>query len=195
MPETLIDGTGSGNLQRVDSDNRAHVFSVTETEAESANTEGNAFNVNTGVITLTDAVDTPILYFKNTDAVQTIHVNAIAIGIGPSTLAVTTLDPLAIITVIRNPITIDFSTAVSINSNRNYGSAATLTATAYKGATGDTMTDGADHLLFFQVGAGRLFATIDEVLPPGSSMGIKINPAPSNDDMKIYAALILHREG
>ena len=197
MPDTLLDGTGTRSAQKVDAKNRAHTFSITVSAANQANIDGDAYNLNTGTITLTDAVDTPVLYLKNTHDSKIINVSAIAIGIGPSTNAVLTNTPLAIVTVVRNPTAgtiISGATNAAINSNRNYGSANTLTADVYKGATGNTMTNGDDHLYLFQTGPGRLFATIDEVLPPGSSMGIKIDPAPSNTDMMIYAAIIMHVE-
>lgn len=99
---------------------------------------------------------------------------------------------------IRNPtagtIISSTPTDVDINSNRNYGSATTLSVTAYKGATGDTMTDGEDHIIFFQGNSGRLFATINEVLPSSASIGIKFDPQTSNTSQDVYAALVCHLE-
>lgn len=194
MPEVIRDGTGSGSLARVDMNHRIRTHAVIETDQHDANIRGDAYNINTGPITLTDAVDTPVMYLKNTEEVKCLQISAIAIGISASTSAVTTAAPLAIITVVRNPTAIDFSVNVDINCNRNFGSSNTLSGLAYKGATDDTMTDGIDHILLFQTAAGRLFAPVDELLPPGASIGIKINPATGNDDMQVYAAIICHLE-
>lgn len=188
MPDMIRDGAGSGSLAKIDSNNRIHVQSVTVPSDYNANKNGDAYNINTGIINLGTADDTPVLYVKNNE-IRDFHVTAIAIGMGPSTNG---SGRQPVITIIRNPTTIDFSAAVDINSNRNYGSSKTLAVTAYKGADGDAMTGGDDHILIFQTPNGRLFATIDEVLTPGASLGIKINPQTSNTSMDVYAALICH---
>lgn len=185
----------TGFTNKIDAAFRAHVWSTSIDEALAANDAGDAYNINTGIITLTDAAETPILYVKNNET-QALHVRAIAVGIEVGASASTTILP--VIKIIRNPktgtIITSTPTNVDINSNRNYGSANTITIDAYKGATGDTMTDGDDHIIFFQGQGGRLFATIDEVLPKGSSIGIKIDPPTGNTSQRVYAALICHLE-
>ncbi len=191
MPEMIKDGTGTGNLAKVDANNRLHVQSVVVGDASEANLQGDAYNINTGEITLTDANETPVLYLKNNETKDLI-VSAIAIGLGPSTGG---SGGIPKISVERNPTAgtiVDNASAVSINSNRNYGSSKTLTSDAYKGATGNTMTNGTDHLLFYQSAGGRLYATIDEVLPNGKSIGITITPQSGNTSMTVYAAIICH---
>lgn len=191
MADTIKDAA-TGSVAKVDANQRLHTQSVTATESDNANKNGNAYNINTGVITLTSADDTPIMYVKNNET-KDLHITAIAVGVGPSTNGTGSIPK---ITVIRNPTagtTIDNKNAVDIKSNRNYGSSNTLAnVLAYKGATGETMTDGANHLIFYQVSNGRLFATIDEVLPTGASLGIKFDPQPSNSSQDVYAALICH---
>lgn len=54
------------------------------------------------------------------------------------------------------------------------------------------MTNGDDHLFFYQTPRGRLFAEIDEVLPRGTKMGIKILPIDGNTSMVVYCAIICH---
>ena len=194
MPESIRDGTGDGNLAKVDANFRLHVQAATISEGANANKSGRAFNINTGVITLTSAADTPVLYVKNSNALD-LHISAVAVGIGPTTGG---SGGIPKITVIRNPTvgtTIDNTNDVDINSNRNYGSENTLTSVvAYKGATGETMTDGVDHLLLYQTTSGRLFAEIDEILPTGASIGVKVDPQASNTSMDVYVALICHQE-
>ena len=84
MSNQLRDGSGKGFLAKVDSDLRLYVNAVQESQSESANEIGDAYNINTGKITLTDAVDTPVLYFKNNEDRDYI-IEAIALGLGPST--------------------------------------------------------------------------------------------------------------
>lgn len=193
MAEQLLDGSGSGNRAKINANQRLYTQTVSISEDYQATKKGRSYNINTGVITLTDSVDTPVMYVKNNEN-EDLHITAIAVGLGPSTGG---SGGIPKITVLRNPTAgtiVDNATAVDINSNRNYGSSQTLDADAYKGATGNTMTDGTDHLILFQTSNGRLFATIDEVLPKGDSIGIKIDPQPSNTSQDVYAAMICHLE-
>ena len=130
---------------------------------------------------------------KNNESTD-LHITAIAVGFGAS--AGGSGDP-NLITIIRNPslgTIVSNATDVDINSNRNYGSTNVLSVDAYKGATGSTMTDGVDHILFYQGSSGRLFAPIEEQLPPTKSIGVKITPQSGNTSLNIYAALICHLE-
>ena len=189
---TVQDGTGSGKSARVNSGNRLYTRGVDSTEGQQANLNGQAFNINTGYITLTNAVDTPVLYLKNNEDFDLI-IEAIAVGIQPSTGGVSTEEPY--ITVVRQPSSgtiISNATAVDINSNRNYASSNSLDVDAYKGATGNTISGGEDHLLIQQSDGGRAFATIDGVLPKGTALGVKIKPPTSNTSMDVYVAVICY---
>ena len=193
MPDSIRDGTGSGSLAKIDGNNRLYTRTVSNEEEEQANKIGDAYNINTGVINLTDSADTPILYLKNNEN-RNLHVTAVAVGLGPSTGG---SGGIPKITIVRNPTSgtiVSGATAVDINSNRNFGSANSLSADVYKGSTGSTMTDGTDHIIIFQTANGRVFAVIDEVISKGSSIGLKVDPQPSNTSMDVYAALICHLE-
>jgi hypothetical protein len=166
------------------------VHAVQETEEIDANKLGKAYNINTGELTLTSANESGVLYFKNNEDNEYI-VTGIAVGLGPSTGGASTDIPM--VKIIRNPTAgtvISDATDVDINSNRNYGSAETLTADVYKGGEGKTLTGGVDHILFYQTANGRLFATITEIIPKGSTLGISITPQASNTSMTCYAAII-----
>ena len=67
MPDTIRDGKGLGFLAQVTSRNKLAVDSVSTDIAVDENKRGNSYNINTGVITLTDAADTPVLYVKNNE--------------------------------------------------------------------------------------------------------------------------------
>jgi hypothetical protein len=194
MAEMLRDGTGKGFLGKINGNNRLYTQAVIVSEDQQATKKGRSYNLNTGVITLTNSADTPVMYVKNNESIP-LHITAIAVGLGPSTDG---SGGIPKITVVRNPTAgtiIDTTpTDIDINSNRNFSSSSTLNITAYKGATGDTMTDGTDHIIFFQNSSGRLFATIDEILDTGASIGIKIDPQPSNTSQDVYTALIGHLE-
>jgi len=191
MPDMIRDGTGSAFLQKVDANNRAHIQAVNVPVNQNATKNGDSYNINTGVITLTDAVQTPILYLKN-NGDKDLHITAIDVGIGPSTGG---SGGIPVVTIIRDPTAgtiVSNAIDVDINSNRNFGSSKTLVVDAFKGATGNTMTDGTDHILIFQATNSRSLTPIDEVLDKGSSLGIKITPQTSNTSMDVYGALICH---
>lgn len=188
----LDDGTGSGNSAKVNKNKEVHVYSVGITSAEYANNLGDAYNINTGLVTLTNATDTPVLYIKNNET-RDLRITAEVFGIKTSAsgTATETVD----VTVIRNPTTgttISNANNVDINSNRNYGSPKTLSVNAYKGATGETMTDGDDHLLIVTPDFSRVFASIDEIIPQGKSIGVKVKPPTSNTSMPVYVAAVCH---
>jgi hypothetical protein len=195
MSLIITDGTGTGKVAKVDEQNRLFTKTVSKSAIEDATDEGRSYNLNTGIITLTSANESGVLYLKNTDPLNDIHISAIAVGVGPSTGGTAT--SINNITVVRNPTggtIVDNATNVDINSNRNFSSSKALTSDAYKGAEGNTLTGGSDHLLLFQASGGRLFATIDEVLSNGASIGVNILPQTDNTSMNVYVALILHTE-
>jgi hypothetical protein len=194
MPDSIIDGTGSSSHAKVSKLNRLYTSAVTQEKREEAVKNEDAYNINTGAITLTDANDTPVLYFKNNEE-RGVHVDLIVVGLGTSTGGDST--EMVEITIVRQPTagtTISNANDVDINSNRNFGSTRTLTADAFKGATGETMTDGTDHIFAFQSDFGRLALDITEMIPRGSSLGIKIKPPTGNTSLKCYAAVICHIE-
>lgn len=195
MSDFLRDGTGKGYLQKVDGNNRAATRSVNTPENEAATKIGDSYNINTGLIDLTSADETPIIYVKNNESVN-LHIKAIVFAAWTSTGGSGT-DGVPKLVIVRNPTTgtlIDNANAVDINSNRNFGSSKNLTVDAYKGATGETFTDGSDHIIVHLGTSGRTFIGIDEVLPKGASIGVKYTPQGSNTSQQVYAAIICHLE-
>lgn len=185
----ISDGTGTGKQARVDTLNRLEVHSTSFPESRDENSRGNAYNINTGELTLTSANASSVLYFKNNENYDYV-IEAIAVGFGASTGG---SGDAPKIVVVRNPTTgtvVSDATNVDINSNRNYGSQTTLSANVYKGGEGKTLTNGDNHIIFYQAANGRLFGTIEEILPKGSSIGVTITPMSGNTSMKCYVALI-----
>lgn len=194
MPGQIQDGTGSSRLAKVDIDNKLSTAATTTSEALAANREGRAFNLNTGIVTLVDAVETPLIYLKNNENGNLV-IEAVAIGVFNSANGLDTSNVCA--TFIRNPTAgtiIEDAEAVPINSNRNYGSNINLVADVFLGETGRTMTNGADHILVRLSENQRAFVTINEILPKGTSFGVKFKPPTSNDSIGIYVAVICYVE-
>ncbi len=84
------------------------------------------------------------------------------------------------------------ATAVAMNANRNFGSSKTLSVDAYAGKSGGTITGETDTVLFFQGTGGRLFATINIVVPKGSNITVYLDPKLSSGSIKAYCALVCH---
>jgi hypothetical protein len=192
MPEMIRDGTGSGNLAKVNDFNELLVRSVTESGEVSANQKGNAYNLNTGIINMTDADETTMFYMKNNEKTDFV-ITAVVVGLWNSANG-DGLDMYA--TFVRNPTTGDIisGTDVDINSNRNYGSQNTLLADVKKGASGDTKVNGDDHIIVRVSEESRSFITIDERLPQGASFAVNIQPPTGNDGMNAYVAVIGYLE-
>jgi hypothetical protein len=190
MSEQIKDGTGAGYLAKVDSDKKLHTRSVIDTEEFQANREGNAYNLNTGIINLTNATRTSVIYLKNNEE-NDLVISAVAIGAFNSANG-DGLDMTAIF--VRNPTTGDIisGTNVDINSNRNYGSSNTLTADVKKGASGDTAVNGDDHIIVRISEQSRSFISINERLPKGTSFAVDITPPTGNDGMNLYVAIICY---
>jgi outer membrane protein assembly factor BamB len=190
---SIKDGS-TGYVAEVDSSNRLQTYAVTINENNQANSKGRAYNINTDDITLTDAVETPILYIKNNED-KDLHITALDLWAGTSTGGTATLGTKWVVE--RNPTAgtiISNATAVDIESNRNFGSNNTLLVDSYKGATGNTMTGGTDHLVFRGTLLSRIYVEIDEIIPKGSSIGIHVKPPTSNTSLIVYAAAICHLE-
>lgn len=182
----LEDGKGSGKFAQVDSSNRVRTHAVTEDESLHANEEGNGYNINTGLISVTG--DATLLYIKNNEE-QDIVIEAIAIG---SFEGITHSDD-PYITLVRNPTGGDLisdATAVSMNQNRNFGSSNTLVANVYKGKVSGTLTGGNDIAILQATPGGRSFYTINFVLPKGSSIGIKLTANASSGSANWYCAAV-----
>ena len=194
----IENGVGNANKGLVDGNNQLHGLSISVTDIQDAVIKGNAYNINTGLVGLTAATESAVLYFKNDESPVNgesgIVIDAIAIGIDDEG----TTTGMTAITIIRNPTTgtiIDGTSAVDMNQNRNFGSSNALASTslAYKGAEGNTFTNGADIALFLQQPGTRAYYSIDMELERGSSIGIKMDTDTSGGTTNVYVALILHR--
>lgn len=191
MAETIKDGR-TANTLKINANNRALTTAISIDESLHANKEGDAYNFNTKNVTLTNTTDTPVLYLKNNES-RDMHIRTIVIGQKASSNATETQSE---VTFIRNPtagtIISSPTNASIVDSNRNYGASKTIDIDTFKGATGDTLTGGADHIFIYAGVSGRTAIGIDEILPQGKSIGVKIKPPAGNTSMTCYVAVICH---
>lgn len=186
MAEQILDGNGSGARAQVGSDKRLQVRAVSEDELIHNGELGNAYNFNTGLISVSG--DATLIYFKNNS-----DDNFILTDIALAAFDGITHSNAPYITLIKNPTGGDLitdQTAVSMNQNRNFGSSKTAEGLVYKGKTGGTITGGSDVGIFLTGKTGRSFFSFNALLPKGSSIAVKLTANLSSGSANYYCALI-----
>ena len=83
MSQQIRDGAGTGYLAKVNANQRMYTSAVTRADNVDATKRGDSYNINTGMITLTNATESAVAYVKNNET-QDLHITAIAVGLGPS---------------------------------------------------------------------------------------------------------------
>jgi sRNA-binding regulator protein Hfq len=186
--QQIQDGTGKGNLAKVDSNQRLYTNAVTREEVELSIFLGNGYNINTGLITITNAgVDNGVWYLKNngTDDVV-IHEMLIILGTSTGGVGDGTLK------VFRNPTTgtlISGALAVEANVNRNFSSSNAMEVLTYKGVTAATVTDGTTLGSTNRSGASVInFTSTPFILKTGNSIGVTWAAATSNTSQSVRIA-------
>lgn len=189
--EIYIGNPSNGDKAVVNALGRLLVDSVSKTIVENAAKNGDSYTINTGTINLTSSSESAVLYLKNngTNDLEIVNINFL---LGNSTGGTGDLE----VKVYRNPTAgtiVSGATAVDIIENKNAGSSNTLTVDCYKGAEGNTITDGSDWYYFLLPGAARSYviSTDTIVIPKGSSVGVSITPQTSNTSMNTQVFLSL----
>ena len=187
----IDDGTGSGRQSGVNGRQELNVFAVIESELESANDHGLAYNLNSGEITSIASGDATLIYFKNGED-STFVIDAIAVGLR----GFTSLTDMAVLTVIKNPTAGDLitdATAVSIKSNSNFGSSNLINngSDIFKGKNSGTVTGGTDHAIIYAGNNARVFAILNMELTKGASIAVKVVGAGASAG-NAYCALVGH---
>ena len=183
----IEDGKGSGVKAQVDSNNRLLTSAVTLTQQIDSNTEGDAYNINTGNLTFSAAGT--FLYVKNNED-RDLMIETIIVGLGTGTFS-----DSAEINIVRNPTGGDLisdATAVADFENRNFGSNRTLSADAYSGKSSGTLTGGDNFALIYATGSSRAVIPTYILLPKGTSIGITFDPKLSSGNVKAYCATIAY---
>ena len=190
----IIQDSATGKTARVNIDNTLAVHSISLTEAEHATDLGDSYNISSGLITLTTAGESGIIYFKNNEE-RNIHIDSIIIILGATTGGVTTDSTR--VRIYSNPTTgtlISGAVTADIVQNRNLGATSALAADVYKGAEGSTITDGANLLESLLNPASRVDFGLDLTLPKGKSIGVSLEPNDSTTNMKCMVAFNCHIE-
>lgn len=187
MTFIIRDATGEGNGAKVDVNNRVHALAVSIGVQTEAAIEGDAYNVNTGLITLTSDSPSALFYFKNNNG-NPILIPRVFYNIGDSNGT-----GRLFLEVIKNPST---GTIVSGGTafdpvNFDFGSAKSLTVDCLKGQEGDTFTNGEvfASTLVPSDNARVLIGLDTIVLSPGASFGIRVTPPSGNTSMELQVGV------
>lgn len=191
MGSAIIDGTGTSTFGKVYTDNKFATRSVTSTEQQDAVVDGRAWNINTGWIS-TIAADSALLYFLNEDE-EDFFIDSIAVGLKDG--SATDVQGIYFVVQPTGGTLVAAATNCDMIENRRIGDGKTFGSDTkiYKAtASAQTLTGGRDSALFAQNDQGRLFATVDFVVPKGQACGIRVERLGSfSGDM--YAAIIGHK--
>ena len=104
------------------------------------------------------------------------------------------------VTLLKNPTTgtvITNAVPVSAASNRDFSSSTQLNALAYKGAEGDTLTNGETFAITTRDASFSGVVSFDAapiVLRRGNSIGIKFDPAAGNTSQTVTVAGTIYVE-
>lgn len=196
MAEIIQDGTGKSYSAKVDIDGRLHVDSVNTDRESYSSQKGYSFNINTGLITLTNAAtDNGVIYVKNNE-----NYNLVITNFFYQTGASTGGSGNIIVSLYRNPTTgtlISGASAVEINVNRNFGSSRVLAVDAYKGVTGSTITNGTKALeSILATATQRIAVSAGAItLPKGSTVAVQFRTPTGNTSMAVEFAIACYLEG
>lgn len=190
MAEEIEDGTGTGNRQKVDGDNRAHVQSLSIPYEDFSVLAGESFAVGTQIINLTSDGTSYLLYVSNDNTHDLVLSNVVAYfgesdASGTDTILDLYLGPTG------GTLISGGATAFSVNNN--LGSPNTLDVTATTGTEGSTATGG------FSVPTIRQTAnnfSFDQkiVVPPGTTFALGVKPPTGNGDMDVVVGVTLIRQ-
>lgn len=178
---TITGVNNPGNGLHVDNNGRAQAFSTSASEQQVQAELGQAFNINTGEVTLTDAEETPLFYLENTSEDNPIKISRIF------TTFLTSSGGAGLPTRLNVYPNITGGTILTATDltpfNFNFGSKRQLGVVCKLGATGETFTfvEPARILSLFPNDNLRQLTEFDViVLPKGSSMLVTYTPPTGN---------------
>lgn len=177
----LEDGTGKGYKLRINDNNRAEVDAVTHTSAQEAAEEGRLFQIGAGIVNLTSATESALLYIKN-EGDKPLEIVNVTISSGLSTGAVA--GDVLLAKLYTDALTITNS-AVAPFVNNNLGSSKTPEATYLAGVQGSAITGGALGGATFLPVANFERVNLYWILPRGASLAISITPPAGNTSLNV----------
>ena len=178
----------------VDDKGRGRVLSIGRSENEQATIENKAYNASSGVLTLSTANESGVFYLSNGQD-EDIIIDDIIVNFGPSTSgAATDTCTIRIYKNVTAGTLVSGANAMPINSNRNFSSGTTLTASTFYAGDGTalTVTDGALHDESLLQQDKNIEYRVNEILAKGNSIAVTIEAPTSNTSMKCAVSVLFH---
>lgn len=179
MNVSIEDGKGTGRKAFVDQNNNLHVDSISRTQSQQAALTSNAYNVSTGLMTLTTAGESAVS-FLSYDGDDPLVVKEIGVSLSTPTggSGSTIIRIVAGSTTAAGGTIISNADAVDTFANRDIGSVQTIEGAAYKGAEGYTLT-GLNNVASTSRSAYDVPVIFDAevfVLRKGTCIGVFVDP-------------------
>ena len=184
----INDGAGTGAQARVDSLKRLHTDAKSTSILEYSALKGDAYNFNTGSMTLTTAGESAVGYFEYLDDFPFV-IEEILFIIGATTGG--SGDGTA--KIYRNPTggtIVSGAVPVEVASNRDFSSSKQPVANMYKGAEGNTITGGTVFASSSRSSFGTVI-TFDGgpiVLRKGNTLAVSWTPPTGNTSQTVKVA-------
>lgn len=193
MAEIIKDGTGSGDTLKITAKNRAVTEAITTTKKEERSSNGDAYIISSGLVNLTTATESAILYVSNNECVDLV-IERMVILLGCCTCGAGEAN----FNVVVNPTAGTLVACGTCGSQRNlnFGSTDTLCVVFKQGVQGQTLTDGTNGVGIVEV-PSRSVHDLSFTLPKGKSIGVKITPPAGNTGagMDVIVNLFIYKNG
>ena len=184
----INDGAGTGAQARVDSLKRLHTDAKSTSILEYSALKGDAYNFNTGSMTLTTAGESAVGYFEYLDDAPFV-IEEILFIIGATTGG--SGDGTA--KIYRNPTggtIVSGAVPIEVSANRDFSSSKQPVANMYKGAEGNTITGGTVFASSSRSSFGTVI-TFDGgpiVLRKGNTLAVSWTPPTGNTSQTVKVA-------
>lgn len=182
----IEDGSGKGNVAKVGDQRRLHTHALSSSADSVATVEGDAFNVSSNLVTLTNDCESGLLYIKNNEE-GPISVTTLFVNVSCSTGGTGS----GIVRFYLNPTTgtlISNQTCAQV-LNRNVGNNQTLAADAYRGIEGSTITNGDTIPIPNRTGS----IPSEYVLSKGKSFALSYEPPSGNTNVQVQIGFLVIR--
>jgi len=185
MSNVLKDGTGKAFQAKVGDKNRLHTHSLAADISAVASISGDAFNVSSNLVTLTNTSESVLLYFKNLEE-DDISITTEFVNIGTSTGAGSTKGIMKFYIDGTSGTIIDNALPAQV-INRRIGNGNTLDGNIYRGVQGDTLTGG--DTITIPTSGGAIAS--EYILPKGKSFALSYTPAAGNTSISLQIGFLI----
>lgn len=183
----ITGGTGQNYSAGVSSDNRLLVQADSHDAILTAAVSGRAFRFCTGLIALTSALPSAVMFLKNLEP-QDLVISELVVRMNQSTGGA---NGVGLWEVLRNPSAgtiVNAAVPLATRLNTNFGNTAGFLADAFKGAEAATFTDGAVYATVNGLTVPQrifLIETSGIILPRGTAIGVRYTPPVGNTSITI----------